>query len=181
MKFDNAAQTCVVDWELHLLSPSDAASVLQLLERADGGLGLLGNEINLTRIEDALETARADGVGLGAYDSAGLVGVLHAVRLPSAQFEHMLSDLTVSIDPRAQGTGVQRSLLESLLHNAPLMKPRIERIELVVRESLTDTIRLYGDLGFRQEGRFENRFCVGEGKYEAGLPMALLLEQSSNQ
>jgi putative acetyltransferase len=55
------------------------------------------------------------------------------------------------------------------------LTPKIERIELAVREGLTHAIRLYERLGFRQEGRFERRFRLSNGEYEADLPMAKLL------
>ena len=45
----------------------------------------------------------------------------------------------------------------------------------MVREGLTHAIRLYERLGFRLEGRFERRFRLANGAYEADLPMAVLL------
>jgi ribosomal protein S18 acetylase RimI-like enzyme len=62
-----------------------------------------------------------------------------------------------------------------LLQNAATLTPGVERIELVVREGLTHAIRLYEGIGFRREGRFERRFRLTDGTYEADLPMALFL------
>ena len=67
------------------------------------------------------------------------------------------------------------SLFAELIAMARTITPKIERIELVVREGLAHAIRLYERVGFRQEGRFERRFRLSDGKYEADLPMVLFL------
>ena len=101
--------------------------------------------------------------------------MIKAIRMPSVQFQHVLWDLTVAVEPESQGCGIGQRLFAELLASAATMTPRVERIELVVREGLTHAIRLYERLGFRQEGRFERRFRLSNGTYEADLPMALFL------
>jgi ribosomal protein S18 acetylase RimI-like enzyme len=91
------------------------------------------------------------------------------------QFQHVLWDLTVAVDPDFQGRGIGESLFRALFAGAATLTPKIERIELVVREGLTHAIRLYERLGFQLEGRFERRFRVPNGTYEADLPMARFL------
>ena len=83
--------------------------------------------------------------------------------------------MTIAVDPESQGLGIGRRLFEALLATAATLTPKVERIELVVREGLGHAIRLYESLGFRPEGRFERRFRLSNGAYEADLPMALLL------
>jgi len=95
--------------------------------------------------------------------------------MPSVQFQHVLWDLTIAVDPDAQGRGLGHGLFVELIADAATLTPKIERIELVVREGLTHAIRLYERVGFRQEGRFERRFRLSDGTYEADLPMALFL------
>jgi putative acetyltransferase len=126
-------------------------------------------------MEEALAGALIGGVAIGAWDGSRLVGMIKASRMPSVQFQHVLWDLTVAVDPESQGCGIGQGLFEELLANSATLTPRIERIELVVREGLTHAIRLYERLGFRQEGRFERRFRLSNGAYEADLPMALFL------
>ena len=87
----------------------------------------------------------------------------------------LLWDLTVAVDPEYQGRGLARGLFEALIASAEAATPRVERIELVVREGLAHAIRLYERMGFRVEGRFERRFRLSDGRLEADLPMALLL------
>jgi putative acetyltransferase len=145
------------------------------MRRAEGGLGRLPDEMDLAWMKEALTGALAGGLAIGAWDGSHLVGMIKASRMPSVQFQHVLWDLTVAVDPESQGRGIGYRLFAELLANAATLTPRIERIELVVREGLTHAIRLYERVGFRREGRFERRFRLTDGAYEADLPMALFL------
>jgi putative acetyltransferase len=161
--------------KLRPLSLADAPMVLVLMRRAEGGLGRLPDEMDLPWMEEALAGALNGGIAIGAWDGSRLVGMIKASRMPSVQFQHVLWDLTVAVDPESQGRGIGQSLFDSLFASAATLTPKIERIELVVREGLTHAIRLYERLGFRQEGCFERRFRLSNGAYEADLPMALLI------
>jgi ribosomal protein S18 acetylase RimI-like enzyme len=157
------------------LALADAPRVLVLMRLAEGGLGRLPDEMDLPWMEEALTGALIGGVAIGAWDGFRLVGMIKTSRMPSVQFQHVLWDLTVAVEPESQGCGVGQRLFAELLASAGSMTPRVERIELVVREGLTHAIRLYERLGFRQEGRFERRFRLSDGTYEADIPMALFL------
>ena len=165
----------MADLSLRPLSLADAPTVLALMRRAEGGLGRLPDEMDLPWMEEALAGALDGGLAIGAWDGSQLVGMIKASRMPSVQFHHVLWDLTVAVDPDSQGRGIGQSLFEALFASAATLTPTIERIELVVREGLTHAVRLYERLGFRQEGRFERRFRLSNGAYEADLPMALLI------
>jgi ribosomal protein S18 acetylase RimI-like enzyme len=157
------------------LSLTDAPLALLLMRRAEGGLGRLPDEMDLAWMEESLTGALSGGVAIGAWDGSRLVGMIKASRMPSVQFQHVLWDLTVAVDPESQGSGIGKRLFEALFANAATLTPKVERIELVVREGLTHGIRLYKRLGFQLEGRFERRFRLSNGSYEADLPMALFL------
>ncbi len=157
------------------LSLADAPVALFLMRRAEGGLGRLPEEMDLPWMEESLAGALKGGVAIAAWDGSRLVGMIKASRMPSVQFQHVLWDLTVAVDPESQGRGIGRSLFEAMFATVATLTPKIERIELAVREGLTHAIRLYERLGFRQEGRFERRFRLSNGEYEADLPMAKLL------
>jgi ribosomal protein S18 acetylase RimI-like enzyme len=165
------------DVSLRPLRLADAPAVLALMRRAEGGLGRLPHEMDLPWMEEALSGALRGGLAIGAWDGSRLVGMIKASRMPSVQFEHVLWDLTVAVAPDAQGRGIAPRLFSELLAEAAVMTPRVERVELVVREGLTHAIRLYERVGFRQEGRFEQRFRLPDGTCEADLPMALILKQ----
>lgn len=157
------------------LNLADAPAALVLMKRAEGGLGRLPDEMDLPWMEEALAGALAGGVAIGAWRGSRLIGMIKASRMPSVQFQHVLWDLTVAVEPESQGRGVGQGLFAELLASAASSIPKVERIELVVREGLTHAIRLYERLGFRQEGRFERRFRLSNGTYEADLPMVLFL------
>jgi putative acetyltransferase len=159
------------------LSLLDAPAALSLMRRAQGGLGRLPDEMDLPWMEEALSGALRDGLALGAWDGPKLVGLIKASRMPSVQFQHVLWDLTVAVAPEAQRRGIAHALFQELLARASAMTPPVERIELVVREGLTHAIRLYERLGFQIEGRFERRFRLSDGTYEADLPMALFTKR----
>lgn len=160
---------------LRPLSLADAPALLVLMRRAEGGLGRLPDEMDLPWMEEALTGALAGGLAIGAWDDSRLIGMIKASRMPSVQFQHVLWDLTVAVAPESQGCGIGYRLFAELLANAATLTPRVERVELVVREGLTHAIRLYERLGFRREGRFERRFRLSNGAYEADLPMALFI------
>ncbi|MDI1328414.1 MAG: GNAT family N-acetyltransferase [Brevundimonas sp.] len=160
---------------LRPLSLADAPAALALMRRAEGGLGRLPDEMELPWMEQALTSALDGGLAIGAWEGARLVGLIKASRMPSVQFQHVLWDLTVAVDPASQGRGTGHRLFSELLANAATLTPRIERVELVVREGLTHAIRLYERVGFRQEGRFERRFRLSDGSCQADIPMALFL------
>jgi len=163
------------DVSIRPLSNSDAPQLLQLMRRATGGLGLLPEEMDLPWAEEIISHAVHGGVVLGSWENDRLAGMIKAVRMPSVQFQHVLWELTVAVDPDFQGRGLARRLFEALLAAARELTPKIERVELVVREGLTHAIKLYESFGFQLEGRFERRFRLPHGRYEADLPMALLL------
>ncbi|MEO7366135.1 MAG: GNAT family N-acetyltransferase [Sphingomicrobium sp.] len=157
------------------MSLTDTSALLLLMRRAEGGLGRLPDEMDLPWMEEALSGALIGGLAIGAWHGSNLVGMIKASRMPSVQFQHVLWDLTVAVDLDSQGRGIGYALFEELIGNAATLTPKVERVELVVREGLTHAIRLYERLGFRREGRFERRFRLANGTYEADLPMALFI------
>ena len=165
----------MADLSFRPLSMADAPEVLRVMRKAAGGLSRQPHEMDLAWAEDALAGALDGGVAIGAWEGVILAGVIKSSRMPSLQFQHVLWDLTVAVDPDVQRRGIARGLFEALLSAAAAVRPRVRRIELVVREDLTHAIRLYESLGFRIEGRFEGRFRLPDGRYEADLPMALFL------
>lgn len=165
----------MADLSFRPLSIADAPDLLLVMRRASGGLSRKPHEMDLAWAEEALASALNGGVAIGAWEGANLAGVIKASRMPSLQFQHVLWDLTVAVDPDFQRRGIARGLFESLFSTAETVRPRVERIELVVREGLTHAIRLYESLGFQIEGRFERRFRLPDGRYEADLPMARFL------
>ena len=157
------------------LSLADAPALLVLMRRSEGGLGRLPHEMDIAWVEESLMGALMGGLAIGAWDATHLAGMIKASRMPSVQFQHVLWDLTVAVEPDSQRLGIGNRLFAQLLADAAVLTPKVERIELVVREGLAHAIRLYERFGFRPEGRFERRFRLPDGTYEADIPMALFI------
>lgn len=138
---------------------------------APGGLARQPDEIGLGWIEQVLAQALKAGVALSAWSDGELVAELHAPRMGPRQFAHVLSDLTIAVRPDWQGRGLGGRLFEALFAEAARLRPKVERIELMVRAGNAGAIRLYQRMGFVVEGRFEGRVRRPDGALEADLAM----------
>jgi putative acetyltransferase len=161
------------------LSPAMAEDVLGLYRTATaarGGLARTRAEMDIGYVRGFLTRASADGLSIGARSQSGvLCGEIHAYRMGPAQFRHVRSDLTVAVHPDWQGHGIGSRLFDELFRHAAGLSPRIERIELMVREGNADAVRLYRRLGFVLEGRFARRVRLPNGATENDLAMARFL------
>ena len=154
----------------------DAADILLLYRRVaqvPGGLERLAHEIDEAYVNRFVERAHVCGIEMLAIDpELGLVGEIHASPSPLHVFSHVLTDLTIAVDPIAQGRGVGRRLFEALLEQVRTAHPEILRVELIASASNRRAISLYTSLGFEQEGEMRGRIRTPEGGFEADIPMA---------
>lgn len=149
--------------------------VLDLYRRValvPGGLARLSNEINEDYIHNFISKTVEQGIGYVARDGNKVVGEIHAYKSGLFCFSHVLSDLTVAIDPESQGEGAGRKIFEKFLTEVIECYPEITRIELIARESNKKAIQFYESLEFVVEGRFSARIKNIDGTYEADIPMA---------
>lgn len=167
--------------EIRPLGAGDAEAVLRLYRRAaaaPGGLARRPDEIDEAYVAAMLAKGQGGGVCLGAWGPDGsLCGEIHAGRIGPAQFDHVLSDLTVAVDPDWQGRGIGARLFAALFEAARRLRPRVERVELMAREGNAGAVRLYQRLGFAIEGRMEGRVRLPDGTVEADLCMGMSLPQ----
>jgi putative acetyltransferase len=169
----------MTDFQLRPTTPVDAPAVLALYRATagapDSGLARAPDEMDLAWVQGFLARATASGASLGVWAGDALAGEIHASRMGARQFDHNLMDLTVAVHPDWQGQGVGARLFDGLFAAAGAMSPKIERIELAVREGNTGAIRLYERLGFVQEGRHPGRVRLPDGRVEMDLTMAKFL------
>jgi ribosomal protein S18 acetylase RimI-like enzyme len=104
-------------------------------------------------------------------DSEQIIGEIHGYTPGIEVFKHILSDLTIAVDPEFQGQKIGRTLFTIFLEEIGLNRPDVGRVELVTRESNHRAIKLYQSLGFQIEGRMEMRIKTKENLYEADIPM----------
>ncbi len=161
-------------------SLTDVPAIVDLYRRAarqGWGIARAEDEVTEAYVRHNLTQGTQRGYCLVAEHPAEegrVVGEVHCYRLAPRLFDHMLSDLTVAVDPDFQGQGVGSLLFERLLRTVETERPDIRRIELNVRESNARAIALYEKMGFRREGRLENRVPTRNGGLEADIPMGWL-------
>jgi ribosomal protein S18 acetylase RimI-like enzyme len=138
-----------------------------------GGLARLADEVNESWVSDFLTRSRTNGLSLVIQAESGeIVGEIHVCSPGLYCFSHVLTDLTIAIAPQAQGQGVGRLLFETFMRHVLEMRPDIQRVELISRESNRKAILFYESLGFRQEGEFVSRIRNVDGSLESDIPMA---------
>jgi ribosomal protein S18 acetylase RimI-like enzyme len=138
-----------------------------------GGLARLVDEIDDSHVHSFLSKAVANGLTLVAIDDRGeIIGEIHAYSPNLYCFSHVLSDLTIAVDPEHQGKGVGRLLFTRFLTTVTKEYPYITRVELIARESNEAAMCLYESLGFRVEGKMKSRIRNVDGTLEADIPMA---------
>ena len=157
-------------------SPTDVDGIVALYRavgRAGGGLARAPDEITRGYVRDFLEAALAGGIALVATDQDDeIVAEIHTRPLGPRSFSHVLGDLTVAVHPSCQGRGLGRRIFSELLGIVMRDMPEVLRVELKSRESNAHAIAMYESLGFKREGRMENRVRLPDGSLEADIPMA---------
>lgn len=137
-----------------------------------GGLARTADELIGEYIRQFQKKAQETGISLIALSGMKIVGEIHAYKLDPKVFSHVLTELTIAVHPDFQGMGVGKALFTGFLKEVENLRSDILRVELISRESNLKAIRFYESLGFKQEGRFEQRIARGDGTFEADIPMA---------
>jgi putative acetyltransferase len=168
------------DFTVRPATPQDAAAILALHRKVaalPGGLAREPGEVTVDYIAHAMAVAADGGVNLVATGSDGdLCGELHVERMKVGIFTHVLTDLTVAVDPDWQGRGVGSALFRALIETARTMTPPVGRIELWTGAANLGAQRLYQRLGFKIEGRMIGRGRYPDGHVEDDIVMGLLLD-----
>ena len=169
----------VSELELRPTTHADAERLLAFYRTVaatpNSGLARQGDEITPDYVAAVLAHPGNDCVSISAFLGRALAGEIHATRMRPRQFNHVLTDLTIAVDPVMQGRGVGSLLFGALLEAAAGLVPPVTRIELVARTGNSAAIRLYERLGFRAEGRFHGRVRLPDGTIEDDIPMAKML------
>jgi ribosomal protein S18 acetylase RimI-like enzyme len=170
----------VSDFTIRPAAPDDASAILALHRKVaalPGGLAREPGEVTADYVAHAMAAAADGGVNLVAAATDGvLCGELHVERMKVGIFAHVLTDLTVAVDPDWQGKGVGSALFRILIETARTMNPPVRRIELWTGAANLGAQRLYERLGFKIEGRLVGRGRYPDGSVEDDIVMGLLLD-----
>lgn len=162
--------------DIRVASSDDLLQVLSLYRRVaavPGGIARLSHEVSESYVRSFLHKATADGVALVATsDSGEIVAEIHAYSSGLYCFSHILSELTVVVDPTVQGEGVGRLVFDAFLQSVLDNRPDVLRVELIARESNQNAIAFYKSLGFNVEGLLQSRIKNLDGSMESDIPMA---------
>lgn len=94
---------------------------------------------------------------------ARIAGLLYFVPQPKRKTAHT-GEFGVSVHPDFQGVGIGRALVKTLLQWAK-KNSQIEKVFLNVLDTNSNAIKLYRDLGFREEGRLVKAIKQPTGDY----------------
>ena len=168
------------DFTVRAARTKDAPAILALHRKVaalPGGLAREPHEVTADYVTHAMAAAADGGVNLVAVDAnGGVCGELHVERMKVGIFTHVLTDLTVAVDPDWQGRGVGSALFRALIDTARAMAPPVGRIELWTGAANLGAQRLYERLGFRIEGRMIGRGRLPDGTVDDDIVMGLLLD-----
>lgn len=140
----------------------------------EGGLIRMADEITPDYVQSFIKNSLADGLIIVAEhptDKEKLIAEIHAHRPGIKVLNHILYNLTIVVHPDWQSKGIGRKIFAYFLETVSTM-PDISRVELISRESNQKAIKFYQSLGFKIEGKFENRIKTSSGKFIADIPMA---------
>ena len=156
---------------------ADQDAVIKLYQEVasiPGGLARTSDEVSLDYVHGWITKSLKKGLWLVAIDqqSDSVVGSVHSYQLEPKVFSHILSELTIAISPLHQGKKVGRRLFEKFLTEVRDHYQHILRVELIARESNELALTFYKLIGFKEEGRLENRIRSVGGGFEADIPMA---------
>jgi putative acetyltransferase len=129
--------------------------------RISGGLARREEEVTGEYVAGFIKKSLENGIQLVAVDDKNIVGEIHCYKPGIQCFDHLLSDLTIAVDPDYQGQGVGKALFTGLLNEVKENRKDILRIELLTGESNKRAIAFYQSIGFSIEGRMPNRYKLG--------------------
>ncbi len=156
---------------------TDQKSLLKLYKEVSktvGGIARTENEITKSYVLTNLKNSIENGICLVVDDPNHnkIIAEIHCYKPIPSVFNHILSELTIVVDPKYQNQGLGKLLFNSLLKYVEEKRTDILRVELIARESNIKAIKFYERLDFKIEGRFEKRIDNGTKNFEADIPMA---------
>lgn len=151
------------------------SELLQLYRKvAEISDGIIRNEDEIIEdyISDFLTKSNNNGLILIGMIAEKIVGEIHANTPGIFTFQHILTDLTIIVDPNNQGKGFGRKLFEKFLKIVTSKLTHIKRIELYTREHNERNVKFYESLGFINEGRQKDKIFVSDSEFETPVHMA---------
>lgn len=166
---------------------SDFEKILDLYKKVSenaGGIARTSNEISIEYMQDCMKKSANNGIQLvieNPLDKNMLLAEMHCYKLVHKVFDHVLSELTIVVNPSYQCLGIGKQLFTTLLTKIQNERNDILRVELIARESNIHALQFYKKIGFNVEGKFEKRIMSEDGDVEADIPMAWFNKNYNNK
>ncbi len=157
---------------------ADKDKIMLLYKRVaamPNGLARSFDEITESYIRDFMQHSVKSGLEFvidNPDDADEIIAEIHCYKPGPKVFNHVFGELTIVVDPAYHNKGIGKLIFIHLLNCISDNRSDILRIELAVKESHENAIRLYKKIGFIAEGRFDKKFKDGENSYDADIPMA---------
>ena len=157
---------------------SDEKKILSLYRRVairSGGIARSVEEISEKYIRDFMELSALTGIELVVdhpHNQNEIIAEIHGYKLVPKVFTHIISELTIAVDPDFHGQGIGKLIFSHFLKYITDHRPDILRVELVTQESNEKALSLYKKIGFVIEGRLEKRIRMRGKELDADIPMA---------
>ncbi|MFD2163065.1 GNAT family N-acetyltransferase [Paradesertivirga mongoliensis] len=135
--------------------------------------GIIRNPSEITEqyVSNFLEESIDNGLILVAVNEYQIVGEIHAATPKIYAFQHLLTDLTIVIDPSKQGQGLGKIIFKEFLYVVETSFPHILRVELYTREHNERNVKFYESLGFINEGRQERKIYLSKNCFHTPIHM----------
>lgn len=136
--------------------------------------GIIRNseEIDEEYISQFLRTSIKNGLILVGLMDEKIVGEIHAIKPNISAFQHLMTDLTIVVDPSMQGRGIGKHIFKQFLNVVETDFPNILRVELFTREHNERNVKFYQSLGFINEGRQERKIYLSKNNFHTPIHMA---------
>ncbi len=156
---------------------NDIFTLYKKVAAQPGSLARLEGEIDFDYIRDNINSAINHGVCLIARDTSSneIIAEIHGYTANIYCFSHVIAGLTIAVSPDYHAQGLGYKIFNQFIKQIKAEKPKVTRIELMVRASNSKATKLYQKLGFQIEGQLKNRILNLDGSKEDDLMMALEL------
>lgn len=158
---------------------SDKDQLMALYKRTTAVPGRLARtpaEITDEYVTELLSLGINRGVMLVVESDGQLIGAMTKYRVEPRAFAHVLTSGNILVDTAFQGKGIGMQLITTFLREIELHHTDVLRVEILARES-NPAIKLYKQLGFVEEGRFEKRVRAKDGGLEADIQLVWMNPQ----
>ncbi len=157
---------------------SDIQNILQLYKKVrqqTNGIICIPDEITVEYIQDFVTKCTANGLILVVphpTHTDQIIAEIHAYYQNIFVFRHILTDLTILVDPKFQGQKIGKLLFTKFLETIKADYSHILRVELFVKENNTNANQFYKKLGFIEEGKHQQRIKNLDHSLETPIHMA---------